>query len=400
MPAPSLVRNPADLRPGAPAPDACSWTLACPACDYAQSGAEQASVCPRCGQPLFARYAAVGGRDRITSRTDMWRYGPLMPLAPGEEPVSLGEGCTPLTEFPHLARELDVARLWVKNEAVSPTTSFKARGMSAAVTRARSLGARGLTVPTNGNAGAALAAYAAAADLPARIYGPRVMPAPIQRQIRALGAELVLVDGHIGDAGREARAYAAEAGWFDVSTLREPYRLEGKKTMGIEVAEQLGWQLPDAIIFPTGGGIAIIGMWKAFAELRAAGWLDPALPLPRMLLAQSTGCAPLVEAWHARADRAQAWPDPETHATGLRVPAPLGDRLILRVLRESDGDAIAVSESDIREGTGRLSRRTGIDACPEGGAALAGLDPFRRAGRLSRDASVVLFNTGSGALYR
>ena len=383
-----------------PAPVAVDWTLACPACDYTQSGAEPASVCPRCGQPLFARYTTRGGRDRITSRTDMWRYGPLMPLAPAEAPVSLGEGCTPLTDFQHLARELGVARLWVKNEAVSPTTSFKARGMSTAVTRARALGARGLTAPTNGNAGAALAAYAAAANLPARIYGPRVMPVPIQRQIEALGAELVLVDGHIGDAGRASRAYAAEAGWYDVATLREPYRLEGKKTMGIEIAEQLGWRLPDAIVFPTGGGIAIIGMWKAFAELRAAGWLDPEAPLPRMLLAQSDGCAPLVEAWSARADHAQPWADPETHATGLRVPAPLGDRLILRALGESDGDAIAVSEPAIREGTAWLSRRTGIDACPEGGAAMAGLDAFLRAGRLSRDAEVVLFNTGSGALYR
>jgi threonine synthase len=208
------------------------------------------------------------------------------------------------------------------------------------------------------------------------------------------------VSGHIGDAGKAGRAFAAESGWFDVSTLREPYRIEGKKTMGIELAEQLGWRLPDAIVYPTGGGTGLIGMWKVFAEMRAAGWLERDAPLPRMVVAQAEGCAPMVRAFHARAERAAPWENPTTHASGLRVPGPLGDRLILRALYESAGDAATASEDEIRDATRRLSFASGVDAAPEGGCALAVLESLVRARRLASDAEVVVFNTGSGAAYR
>jgi threonine synthase len=272
--------------------------------------------------------------------------------------------------------------------------------MSAAVTRARALGVPGLIVPTAGNAGAALAAYGAAAGLPVRVYAPESTPAAILGTIRALGADLVTVPGHIGDAGRRARADAAESGFFDVSTLREPYRIEGKKTMGLELAEQLGWRLPSAIIYPTGGGTGLIGMWKVFGELRALGWLPADAPLPRMLTAQAEGCAPIVRAFAAGAPCAEPWPDPSTHASGLRVPAPLGDRLILRALRESGGDAGAASEEEIRVGTMRLARASGVDVSPEGGCALAVCERLLRAGRLFPEDEIVIFNTGSGASYR
>ena len=330
----------------------------------------------------------------------MWRYASVLPLMPGEEPVTLGEGATPLLDVPRLAREIGVARLLVKDEALNPTASFKARGMSAAVTRARALGVAGLVAPTAGNAGAAMAAYAAVAGMPARVFAPDTTPAPIVATIRALGAELTLVPGHIGDAGRAARAFASEHGYFDVSTLREPYRIEGKKTMGLELAEQLGWSLPDAIVYPTGGGTGLIGMWKTFAEMRRWGWLTGDLKLPRMIVAQADGCAPMVKAFRERAERAVPWENPTTHASGLRVPGPLGDRLVLRALYESSGDAEAASEQEIRRATAVLAAASGVDAAPEGGCALAVLERLVREGRLSRDATVVVFNTGSGASYR
>jgi len=330
----------------------------------------------------------------------MWRYSAAMPLRAREEPVSLGEGCTPLTELPELAHEIGIRRLWVKDEGLNPTGSFKARGMSAAVTRALGLGVEGLVVPTAGNAGAALAAYGAAARIPVRVYAPDTTPRPLLDTTRALGADLHLVPGHIGDAGKAARAFAAERGWFDVSTLREPYRIEGKKTMGIELAEQLGWRLPDVIIYPTGGGTGLIGMWKVFTEMREAGWLPETTTFPKMVTAQADGCAPIVRAFAAGLDRAAPWENPETHASGLRVPGPLGDRLILRALRESGGDAASANEEEIRAATTRLSYESGIDAAPEGGCALAVLEGLVRDGRLDRDSEVVLFNTGSGVSYR
>ena len=377
------------------------WHLDCSACDYRAPGSTLASVCPTCGQPLLVHYdSPYPPRDALVPRWDMWRYSPVLPLLENEAPVSLGEGLTPIQDAPELAREIGVARLWVKDEGLNPTASFKARGMSAAVTRARALGVPGFVTPTAGNAGAALAAYGAAARLPVRVYAPATTPAPILNTIRALGAELMLVDGHIGDAGKQARAFATESGYFDTSTLREPYRIEGKKTMGYEIAEQFAWKLPTHIIYPTGGGTGLIGMWKAFAEMRDGGWLPGDLAMPRMVVAQADGCAPIVRAFAAGESKATPWENPTTHASGLRVPGPLGDRLILRALRESGGDALAVSEDAIRGATLQISRATGVDAAPEGGCALAVLAALVREGRVARDAEVLVFNTGSGASYR
>jgi threonine synthase len=339
-------------------------------------------------------------RDAILPRWDLWRYRAVLPIHDDEQPVTLGEGVTPLLESKQLAREIGVARLWIKDEGKNPTASFKARGMTAAVTRAAALGVAGLVVPTAGNAGAALAAYGAAAGLPVRVFAPASTPEPILATIRAFGAALDLVDGHIGDAGKLARAYAAEHGYFDVSTLREPYRIEGKKTMGLELAEQLAWRLPTHVVYPTGGGTGLIGMWKVFAEMRDGGWLKSDARFPRMISAQAAGCAPIVRAFEAGAESATPWQDPQTHASGLRVPGPLGDRLILRALRESGGDAGAVGEEAIRAGTQRLAFATGIDAAPEGGCALAVLERLVADEKVPHDAEVVVFNTGSGASYR
>jgi threonine synthase len=378
-----------------------TWHLDCSACDHSQPGDTLASICPACGQPLLVRYDSPWpSREAIGPRWDMWRYAAVLPLRDGEEPVTLGEGATPLHDLPALAREIGVARLWVKDEGLNPTASFKARGMSTAVTRAKALGVPGLVVPTAGNAGAALAAYGAAAGIPVRVYAPASTPSPILATIRALGADLQLVDGHIGDAGRQSRAFAAAQGYFDVSTLREPYRIEGKKTMGLELAEQLGWSLPTHVVYPTGGGTGLIGMWKVFGEMRDGGWLPRDTRFPRMVVAQADGCAPMVRAFQAGADHATPWENPSTHASGLRVPGPLGDRLILRALYESGGDAASVSEEAIRADTLRLSRASGVDAAPEGGCALAVLDLLVRDGRIASDAQVLLFNTGSGASYR
>ncbi len=378
-----------------------SWHLECSACDSRAPGDALATVCPTCGQPYLVRYdSAYPSRDALLARWDMWRYSAVLPLLEGEQPVSLGEGLTPMHDARALAREIGVARLWIKDEGLNPTGSFKARGMSAAVTRARALGVPGFVTPTAGNAGAALAAYGAAAGLPVRVYAPAATPTPILETIRVFGAELILVDGHIGDAGKQARAFAATSGFFDVSTLREPYRIEGKKTMGYELAEQLGWKLPTHIIYPTGGGTGLIGMWKSFAEMQGGGWLPKNITLPKMVVAQADGCAPIVRAFDAGADHAAPWENPTTHASGLRVPGPLGDRLILRAVRESAGDALAVSEDAIRAATLHLSRATGVDAAPEGGCALAVVAELARAGRVASDAEVLVFNTGSGASYR
>src|ERR1051325_3845323 len=301
-----------------------SWHLECSECGARESGSIRANVCPVCGLPFLVRYdSSMPPREAVTPRWDMWRYSAVLPLCDGETPVSLGEGLTPLHEWPVLARELGVSRLWVKDEGLNPTASFKARGMSAAVTRARALGVPGLVVPTAGNAGAALAAYGAAAGMQVRVYAPETTPAPILETIRVRGAELELVAGHIGDAGKRARAFAAESGYFDVSTLREPYRIEGKKPMGLEIAEQLGWRLTTHIVYPTGGGTGLIGMWKVFAEMRAWRWLEAEGALPKMIVAQADGCAPIVRAFQAGEDRATPWDNPTTHASGLRVPGPL-----------------------------------------------------------------------------
>jgi len=378
-----------------------TWSLHCSVCAYAQpDGSKLASLCPDCGQPLMVRYGAAVPRSAITGDASLWRYRAALPLAMGETAVTLGEGMTPLIELPHLADDVGVRRLWVKDEGVNPTASFKARGLMMAVTRAKALRLPGVCVPTAGNAGIALAAYAAAAQMPCRIYAPETTPPPILGSIRAFGAQLELVQGHIGDAGKATMAFAKESGFFNVATVREPYRVEGMKTMGYEVAEQLGWRLPDAIVYPTGGGEGTIGIWKAMAEMLDWGWLAQETKRPRMIIAQADGCAPLVRAFRDGAEKATPWENPTTHASGLRVPGPLGDRLTLRTLRESAGDAEAVSEERIRSGTFLLASKSGIDAAPEGGAALEATRQLVAAGRLDANSEVVVFNTGSGASYR
>jgi threonine synthase len=327
----------------------------------------------------------------------MWRYREVMPLAEEEKPVTLGEGGTPLLPVPRLAEATGVRELWVKEEGLNPTASFKARGMSAAVTRAVAGGASGFVAPSAGNAAGALSAYGARAGVPVRVYMPRDTPPTIVAECRAFGAEVVLIDGVITDCGVRARAFAEETGYFDVSTLREPYRIEGKKTMGYEVCEQLGWTLPDVIIYPTGGGTGIIGMWKAFAELEELGWIEEGRR-PRMYVVQSAGCAPIVRAWAAGGEQAEHWQNPQTVASGLRVPAALGDFLILRAVRESGGAAAAVSDSELLRAAEEL-RRHGIAACPEGGATLAGLYRLRAEGHIRREDRVVLFNTGAWLKY-
>jgi threonine synthase len=378
------------------------WSLECSACG-AQRGADGLpGVCETCGAPYLVRYpstAAPAAKAALAGRPwTMWRYREWLPLEPEQQAVSLGEGGTPLLDAPRLAQRHGFGRLLVKDESVNPTGSFKARGLAAAVTRASAAGARAFVVPTAGNAGVALAAYAARAGLTARIYAPKTTPPTILSQIRSYGAELELIAGHIGDCGKAARAYAAEHGAVDVSTLREPYRIEGKKTLGLELAEQLDWHLPEAIVYPTGGGTGLIGMWKAFGELHRAGWIDGSLP--RLYSVQATGCAPVVRAFETGADRCTPWPDPTTVAAGLRVPGPLGDRLMLTALRESHGGAIAVSDEALMEGAQELQVDAGIDAAPEGGATLAAARGLLAAGAIRPHETVVLFNTGAGWLYR
>lgn len=328
----------------------------------------------------------------------MWRFRPFLPLLAGEAPVTLGEGDTPLLKVPRLAAAIGLEGLLVKDEGVNPTGSFKARGLSAAITRAVHAGARTFTLPTAGNAGVAAAAYSARAGARVRVYAPRTTPAPLLSQVRAFGAELVLVDGHIGDCGRESRAFAAEAGATDLSTLREPYRIEGKKTMGLELAEQMEWRLPDAIIYPTGGGTGLIGMWKAFDELARIGWVTG--KQPRFYTAQASGCAPVVRAFHTASSSCEPWTDPWTVASGLRVPGPLGDRVMLRILRDSDGGAVAVPDAELMRLAELATAMEGIDFSPEGGAALAAAVALRDRGELEAGERVVVFNTGAGWLYR
>src|ERR1041385_5303055 len=292
--------------------------------------------------------------------------------------ASRPRGGAPLFRVQRLAAKHGFRELLVKDEAANPTGSFKARGLAAARTRAALGGARSLVVPTAGNAGVALAAYGARAGIAARVYAPASTPPVILSQIRGFGADLVLVDGHIGDCGKAARAYATETGAVDVSTLREPYRIEGKKTLGLELREQLDWTFPDAIVYPTGGGTGLIGMWKAFAELAGAGWVGGGIRPPRMYSVQAAGCAPVVRGFEAGADPWAPWPDRWTIAAGLRVPAPLGDRLMLRALRESGGGAVAVTDAQLAATARDLQTLEGIDACPEGGAALAGAIALKR----------------------
>jgi threonine synthase len=356
-----------------------------------------------CGAPLLARYDLERARswrpETLAGRPPtMWRYREVMPIFDGETPISLGEGFTPLFHVKALGRTLDLERLYVKDESLNPTNSFKARGQSAAITRARYLGARTIALPTAGNAGNAAAAYAAAAGLACEVFMPRDVKPPFVDECRLYGAGVTLVDGLITDAGREAAEKGAPLGWYDVSTLREPFRIEGKKTMAYELAEQMAWQWPDWIVYPTGGGTGMVGMWKAFEELEAIGWM-PRGRRPRMISVQAEGCAPIVRAFERGTETADAWTNATTVADGLRVPRAIGDFLILRAIRESGGTAVAVSDREMIDGMRELGSTEGISAAPEGGATLAAVRRLIAAGTIQRSESVVMFNTGGALKY-
>ena len=378
------------------------WILECSDCGITAAPDGLPTVCLACGRPLLVRYPGrehpMTERAEARRRHGMWRFRSFLPLEGGEEPITLGEGDTPLLRAPRLASALGLGDIWIKDEGCNPTGSFKSRGLSAAITRAVRAGATRFVVPTAGNAGVASAAYAARAGASVRVFAPRTTPRTILSQIVSFGGDLVLLDGHIGDCGKASRAYAAETGAMDLSTLREPYRIEGKKTLGLEIAMQFNWTLPDAIIYPTGGGTGLIGMWKAFVELRQAGWVTS--ELPRLYTVQSTGCAPIVKAFAAGALQAEPWPDPWTIASGLRVPGPLGDKLMLRVLRETNGGAVAVTDDTMRELARLGTQQEGVDFSPEGGASLAAAIELQRQGAIRPEDRLIVFNTGAGWLYR
>ncbi len=328
----------------------------------------------------------------------LWRWAELLPEV---TPVTLGEGDTPLVPAPRIGAALGLRRLFIKDEAVNPTGSFKARGMSVAVSVAAAHGARILAAPSAGNAGAALAAYGARAGLETRVVMPEGTPRACVEEARRYGAHVRLVPGSIADASRALREELGPAGpgrWYDVATFREPFRVEGKKTMAYEIAEQMDFDLPEVIVYPTGGGTGLVGMWKAFEEMEALGWIGRRRP--RMIAVQAAGCAPIVRAFESGAERAAPWSEPRTIAAGLRVPGSLADELILGAIRASDGSAIAVEDREILEAAGRLAMQEGIDACPEGGAALAGLARLVDQGAVDPDDRVVLFNTGAGLKYQ
>ncbi len=358
---------------------------------------EVATVCPHDGGPWLVRYAAEAlPRENVAARPwTMWRYREMVPVGDDEEPVSLGEGATPLMDLRRLARELRVERLYVKDESQNPTLSFKARGMSVAVTVAKRLGATSLAAPSAGNAGGALAAYGARAGLPVRVYVPRDTPPLLIREMRGYGAEPILVDGLIDDAGRLAAEYARESGAFNVATFREPYRVEGKKTMAYELVEQLGG-VPGTIVYPTGGGTGLVAMWKAFGELQRIGWIGD--ERPAMIAVQAEGCAPIVEAFARGEASATRIANASTLMWGLRVPGGIGDRLSLRAVRESRGTALAVGDEAAEAAARDLRRREGIDATVEGGATLAALRILSARGAALAE-PVVLFNTGSSLKY-
>ena len=343
--------------------------------------------------------ASAWSRDSLRDREPtMWRYRELMPLFAGEEPVTLAEGYTPLIHARSLGAGLGLDRLYVKDESLNPTNSFKARGQSTAITRARATGAKTISVPSAGNAGNAMAAYAARAGLEAKVFLPRDVKPPFIRECRLYGADVTLVDGLIGDAGRVAAERGGPLGWYDVSTLKEPYRIEGKKTLAFEVAEQMDWQWPDWMIYPTGGGTGMVGMWKAMDELEQLGWMA-GRRRPRMVAVQAEGCAPIVRAFHEGSIKAAPWEGAETVADGLRVPRAIGDFLILRAVRESGGTALTVSDAAMVAGMIEIGSREGISAAPEGGATLAALERLLHDGTIKSSDSVILFNTGGALKY-
>jgi threonine synthase len=355
------------------------------------------------GKVLYPRYDLQKAKERLSKaelknrKPNLWRYKEVLPVLWEENIVSLGEGFTPLLEMTRLAERTGMASLFVKDEGVNPTGSFKARGMTAAVSKAKELGAQALAVPSAGNAGGALAAYAARAGLPATVIMPEDAPLLNKLETAITGAQTYLIKGLINDAGRVVRVNSPKYGWFDLSTLKEPYRVEGKKTMGYEVAEQLDWELPDVIIYPAGGGTGLVGMWKAFAEMEEMGWIGS--KRPRMILVQAEGCAPIVRAYQEGVESARLWENAQTGASGLRVPIAVGDYLMVRAVRESGGTALSISDADMLTAMKEIAHAEGLYPAPEGAATYVALKRLLEAGQIKRDERVVLFNTGTGLKY-
>ncbi len=377
--------------------------LECTYCGIELSADEPHRTCPDCGKVLYPRYdlqsasAALKREDLKERPPNMWRYFEVMPVLDQANVVTLGEGFTPIFKTDRLATDTGCSSLYIKDEGLNPTASFKARGLGAAVSKAKELGITRLTMPSAGNAAGAMTAYAAKAGMEAYVFMPKDAPEANRVEVEVTGANLELVDGFITDAGRISAQRAEELGLFDVSTLREPYRVEGKKTMGYEIAEQMGWTLPDVILYPTGGGTGIVGMWKAFSEMEAMGWIDG--KRPKMFAVQSEGCAPIVRAFNEGTEFAEPWENPVTLAAGIRVPAAIGDYLILQSLRESGGGAITVSEAEILSDLRAVASLEGMFICPEGAAIVAALRKLLADGTLSPDESILLLNTGSGLKY-
>ncbi|MDA0769174.1 MAG: threonine synthase [Chloroflexi bacterium] len=377
--------------------------LECTYCHKTYSSGELHRTCVDCGKVLYPRYdldAAKGGFDRGSLRdrpANMWRYFEMMPILDEANVVTLGEGYTPIFQAKRLGKDMGCSDLHIKDEGINPTASFKARGLGAAVSKAKELGVTRLTMPSAGNAAGAMTSYAAKAGMEAYVFMPRDAPEANQKEVVITGGKLTLVEGLINDAGRLSQEKADELGLFDVSTLKEPYRVEGKKTMGYEIAEQSGWKLPDVILYPTGGGTGIVGMWKAFEEMEALGWIGS--DRPKMFAIQSEGCAPIVKAFREGTEFAEMWQNASTLAAGIRVPAAIGDYLILQALRDSDGGAETVTDAEILTNLKRVGHLEGMFICPEGAALVAALEKLLAAGTLSPDENILLLNTGSGLKY-
>jgi threonine synthase len=377
--------------------------LECSKCGHKHDADKIQTVCTECGKPLFARYDleaikdAVSPADFVGREASMWRYWELLPVKDEANKVSLGEGWTPLTHVERLGKSIGLPDLWIKDEGVIPTGTFKARGLAMAVSKAKELGIEKLALPSAGNAAGAMTAYGARAGMESYVFMPVDAPDVNKIECQIVGAKVVLVNGLITDAGKMVADGVPEMGWFPLSTLKEPYRIEGKKTMGIEVAEQSDWSLPDMIIYPTGGGTGIIGMWKVFDELEELGWIGS--ERPRMVSVQASGCAPIPKAYDEGKEESEFWQGAETLAAGLRVPHALGDFLVLNAARESGGSALAVTDEEIMDAVGLTAKKEGLFVCPEGAATLAALNHLIGDGKVDKDEKVVLFNTGSGLKY-
>ncbi len=377
--------------------------LECTYCHATYPADEVIRLCTECSKVLYPRYDLAGARDALNPDelknrpANMWRYFEVMPVLDEANVITLGEGFTPIFKAERLGDKIGASAVYIKDEGLNPTASFKARGLSAAVSKAKELGITKLTMPSAGNAAGAMAAYAAKGGMEAYVFMPKDAPEANQIEVSISGGDLTLIDGLISDAGVLSRKRAAEEGLFDVSTLQEPYRVEGKKTMGYEIAEQSDWELPDAIIYPTGGGTGIVGMWKAFAEMEEMGWIGP--KRPKMYAVQAEGCAPIVRAFREGAEFAEPWENAQTMAAGIRVPGAIGDYLILGAIRESGGGALTVTDDEMKYYMSLVASLEGMFICPEGAATAVALNKLLVAGDLSPDENILLLNTGSGLKY-